>query len=160
MDKLKVKYATYSKATPPQPIRVKVPGWAGSPEHKMEDGSPGQPWHCLPFVEASTYGLELIYPFETECQIINDNGKVRSERDFAQESGGELTGAEFCTCYPKESSKHYLSTTRIDVKAPPGHAIRTEPHPRFFTDDTQTCPLAVIGHLQTDWWPRKLFVVF
>jgi tetratricopeptide (TPR) repeat protein len=160
MDKLKVKYATYSKATPPQPIRVKVPGWAGSPEHKMEDGSPGQPWHCLPFVEASTYGLELINPFEPECQIINDNGMVRIELDFSKESGGELTGAEFSTFYPKQSSKHYHFTTRIDVQAPPGHAIRTEPHPRFFTDDTQTCPLAVIGHLQTEWWPRKLFVVF
>ena len=76
MDKLKVKYATYSKATPPQPIRIKTPGWAGTPD-KMEDGSAGQPWHCLPFVEASTYGLELIYPFDTECQIVNDSGMVR-----------------------------------------------------------------------------------
>jgi tetratricopeptide (TPR) repeat protein len=159
MDKPKIKYATYSKATPPQPIRVKTPGWAGTPD-KMEDGSPGQPWHCLPFVEASTYGLELIYPFDTECQIINDNGLVRIDWDFARESGGELTGAEFSTFYPKEASKHYLFTTRIDVQAPPGNVIRTEPHPRFFTDDTGTCPLAVIGHLQTEWWPRKLFVVF
>jgi tetratricopeptide (TPR) repeat protein len=159
MDKLKVKYATYSKAVPPQPIRIKTPGWAGNPD-KMEDGSPGQPWHCLPFVEASTYGLELIYPFDTECQVINDNGMVRIEWDFAKEPGGDLTGAEFSTFYPKEASKHYLFTTKIDVQAPSGHVIRTEPHPRFFTDDTGTCPLAVIGHLQTEWWPRKLFVVF
>src|SRR5438046_1841934 len=34
-----------------QPVRIKTPGWAGNPD-KMEDGSPGQPWHCLPFVEA------------------------------------------------------------------------------------------------------------
>jgi len=159
MDKLKIKYATYSKATPPQPIRVKTPGWAGTPD-KMEDGSPGQPWHCLPFVEASTYGLELIYPFETECQVVNDNGLVRIDWDFSKEPGGDVTGAEFTTFHPKEASKHYLFTTRIDVQAPAGHVIRTEPHPRFFTDDTQTCPLAVIGHLQTEWWPRKLFVVF
>jgi tetratricopeptide (TPR) repeat protein len=156
---MQIKYATYSKALPPQPIRIKTPGWAGNPD-KMEDGSPGQPWHCLPFVEASTYGLELIYPFDTECQIINDNGLVRIDWDFSKETGGELTGAEFSTFYPKEASKHYLFTTRIDVQAPAGHVIRTEPHPRFFTDDTGTCPLAVIGHLQTEWWPRKLFVVF
>lgn len=159
MEKLQVKYATYSKATPPQPIRVKVPGWAGNPD-KMEDGSPGQPWHCMPFVEASTYGLELVYPFETECQIINDDGMVRIEWDFAKEIGGEVSGAEFSTFYPKEASKHYLFTTRIDVQAPEGHVVRIEPHPRFFTDDSGTCPLAVIGHLQTEWWPRKLFVVF
>ena len=78
MDSLKIKYATYSKAVPPQQTRVKVPGWAGIAD-KMEDGSAGQPWHCMPFVEASTYGLELIYPFETECQIINENGLVRIE---------------------------------------------------------------------------------
>jgi len=156
---MQIRYATYSKAMPPQPVRIKTPGWAGNPD-RMEDGSPGQPWHCLPFVEASTYGLELIYPFEMECQIVNDNGMVRIDWDFAGEAGGDLSGAEFSTFYPKEASKHYLFTTKIDVQAPPGHVIRTEPHPRFFTDDTGTCPLAVIGHLQTEWWPRKLFVVF
>jgi tetratricopeptide (TPR) repeat protein len=159
MDNLKIKYSTYSKATPPQPIRMKVPGWAGIPD-KMEDGSAGQPWHCLPFVEASTYGLELVYPFETECHIINDNGMVRIEWDFSKEPGGELSGAEFATFFPKEASRWYLFTTRIDVQAPPGHVIRTEPHPRYFTDETGTAPVALIGHLQTEWWPRKLFVVF
>ncbi|HEV8607374.1 MAG TPA: hypothetical protein VGQ99_18700, partial [Tepidisphaeraceae bacterium] len=159
MDKLEVKYATYSKAMPPQPIRIKTPGWAGIPD-KMEDGSAGQPWHCLPFVEASTYGLELVYQFETECQVVNDNGLIRFDWDFAKEPGGEVTGGEFAAFFPKEASKYYLFTTRIDVQAPHGHVIRTEPHPRFFTDDTGTVPLAIIGHLQTEWWARKLFVVF
>jgi len=159
MDNLKIKYATYSKAVPPQPTRMKVPGWAGIPD-KMEDGSAGQPWHCMPFVEGATYGLELIYPFETECHIINDNGLVRIDWDFAKEPGGDVTGAEFATFFPKEASKWYLFTTRIDIQAPPGYVIRTEPHPRYFTDDTWTAPNALIGHLQTEWWPRKLFVVF
>jgi Flp pilus assembly protein TadD len=159
MENLKIKYSTYSRATPPQPIRMKMPGWAGVAD-KMEDGSAGQPWHCLPFVEASTYGLELVYPFETECHIVNDNGLVRIEWDFAKEPGGELSGAEFSTFFPKEASRWYLFTTRIDVQAPPGYVIRTEPHPRYFTDETGTAPVALIGHMQTEWWPRKLFVVF
>ncbi len=159
MDNLKIKYATYSKAVPPQQTRMKVPGWAGIAD-KMEDGSAGQPWHCMPFVEASTYGLELIYPFETECQIINENGLVRIDWDFLKEPGGDLSGAEFATFFPKEASKWYLFTTRIDIQAPPGYVIRTEPHPRYFTDDTGTAPNALIAHLQTEWWPRKLFIVF
>ena len=92
MDKLQVKYSTYSKATPPQPIRIKAPGWAGAAD-KMEDGSPGQPWHCLPFVEGAAYGLELVYPYENECHVVNDGGKVRFEWDFANEPGGGVTGA-------------------------------------------------------------------
>src|SRR2546421_6714089 len=67
MDNLFVKYNTYAKVLVPQPIRMTNAKWAGSPE-KMEDGSEPQPWHCLPFVEGSTYGVELIYPYETECQ--------------------------------------------------------------------------------------------
>src|SRR5688572_28765741 len=159
MDKLQIKYATYAKALPPQPIRLKTPGWAGAAD-KMEDGSAGQPWHCLPFVEASTYGLELIYQFDTQCQVINDNGLVRFDWDYSKEPGGDLTGAEFATFFPKEASKYYLFTTRIDIQAPPGYVIRTEPHPRFFTDAINTVPCAIIGHLQTEWWARKLFVVF
>jgi Flp pilus assembly protein TadD len=138
---------------------MEIPGWGGTPD-KMEDGNLGQPWHCLPFVEASTYGLELIYPYETECHIVNDNGLVRIDWDYTKEPGGELTGGEFVTFFPKEASKRYLFNTRLDVVAPPGHVIRTETHPRFWVDDTGTVPPVIAAHVQSEWWPRKLFVVF
>ncbi len=159
MEPLLVRYHTYAKADPPQPIRVKVGDWGGTPQ-KMQDGAAGQPWHCLPFVEASTYGLELVYQYDTECQVINDNGVVRFEWDFRQEPGGELTGGEFISFAPKRASRYYLFNTGLDVVAPPGHVVRTEPHPRFFTDDTDTVPLSMSGHLQQEWYPRLLFVVF
>ena len=159
MDKFKIKFAASSKALPPQPIRIKTPGWGGSAE-KMETGSQPQPWHCLPFVEAATYGLELLYQYDNECHVVNEGGKVRFEWDFASEGGADVTGAEFLTFSPKDAPKHYLFNTRLDVLPPPGHVVRTEPHPRFFTDATGTVPPAVIGHLQNEWWPRKLFVVF
>src|SRR5262249_12114480 len=56
--------------------------------------------------------------------------------------------------------KYYLFNTRLDVQTPPGYVLRTEPHPRYFTDDSGTVPLAMIGHLQNEWYPRSLFVVF
>lgn len=159
MDKLKIKYCAYDKAIPPQQIRMSAGGWGGLPQ-KMEDGSEPQPWHCLPFVEASTHGLELIYPYETECHVVNENGAIRFDWDFARESGGQLTGGEFVTFFPKEASRYYLFNTSLDIQAPPGHVLRTEPHPRFFTDDTGTVPLAMIGQVQTEWWPKRFFVVF
>jgi tetratricopeptide (TPR) repeat protein len=159
MEKLDIKYALYAKAMPPQPIKVKKPGWGGTLD-KMENGSEPQPWHCLPFVEASTYGLELLYQYDTECHVVNDNGKIRYEWDFSKEPGGVLTGGEFMSFAPEHAPKFYLFNTRLDLQAPPGHVIRTEPHPRFYTDDTGTVPVAIGGHVQAEWWPRKLFVVF
>lgn len=160
MEKITVKYAPFSKGNPPQPIRMKPSTWGGPANIKMQDGSEPQPWHCLPFVEGSTYGLELTYPYENECHVHNDDGKLRFEWDFAKEPGGEVTGGEFISFYPKENSKFYLFNTRIDIQSPPGYVLRTEPHPRFFTDDTGEVPISMIGHLQAEWYPRKLFVVF
>ena len=159
MDKLQLKYFTFEKSPPPQPIRMKVPGWSG-PAQKMEDGSEPQPWHCMPFTEGATFGLELVYPFETECEVVNDAGHVRFEWDFAKEADGKLTGGEFVTFFPKEASRFYLFNTGVDLQPPPGYVIRTEPHPRFFTDDTGTVPIAIVGHVQSEWWPKKFFVVF
>jgi Tfp pilus assembly protein PilF len=159
MDKIEIKYATYAKALPPQPVRLKKPGWGGTAE-KMVDGSEPQPWHCLPFVEASTYGLELVYQYDTECHVVNDGGVLRFEWDVTKEPGGVLTGGEFVAFEPKTNSRFYIFNTRVDLQPPPGYVIRTEPHPRFFTDDTGTAPLSIIGHVQSEWWARKFFVVF
>jgi Flp pilus assembly protein TadD len=85
---------------------------------------------------------------------------VRIDWDYASEPGQPLTGFEFRLFSPVRASKYYLFNTRIDIEPPAGHVLRTEPHPRYFTDDTGTCPLAMIGHLQNEWYPRLTFVVF
>ena len=159
MTRLHVEYGVTGHALPPRPIRLEVDGWGGPASEKMVDGSNPQPWHCLPFIEGSTYGLELVYPHETECRIVND-GTVRIEWDFASEPGQKLTGFEFLLFSPVRASKYYLFNTRIDIEPPAGHVLRTEPHPRYFTDDAGTCPLAMIGHLQNEWYPRLTVVVF
>jgi len=159
MEPLTFKYALYGKALPPRPVRVKNPGWGGESQ-KMVDGSEPQPWHCLPFVEGSTYGLELVYQYDTECQVLNDNGVIRFEWDFAAETGEKLTGGEFVSFFPKANSRFYLFNCAMDLQCPAGYVIRTEPHPRFFTDETGTAPIAMIGHVQTEWWPKKFFIVF
>ena len=54
----------------------------------------------------------------------------------------------------------YLFGTSLDIQAPPGYVLRVEPHPRFYRDETETVAPAVCGQVQTEWFPKKLFVVF
>jgi len=159
MQNLRIKYRTAGKALPPRPIRLQLPGWAGSPHLKMINGSEPQPWHCPPFVDGAADGLELIYHYDTECNICHENGDLRIDWDYAKEPGGILGSDEFGVFAPKPS-KFYFFASLVDLQAPPGYVLRTQPHPRFYTDDTGTVPAAVVGHVQTEWWPKKLFVVF
>ena len=159
MDQIRIKYSATDKAQPPQPIRMPTDGWGGLPQ-KTVDGSEPQPWHCLPFVEGSTYGLELIYPYETECRVIHENGTIRFDWDFRREPGVQLTGGEFMAFSPPSASKYYLFNTKLDLQPPSGYVLRTEPHPRFFTADQADVPMPMIGHLQNQWYSRRLFVVF
>ena len=45
-------------------------------------------------------------------------------------------------------------------KTRPVAPVRTEPHPRFYADATDTVPVAVPALLRTEWWPMISFVVF
>src|SRR5262245_50611954 len=159
MESIPIKYCTYAKVLPPERIRMSNVTWGGSPE-KMENGSEPQPWHCLPFVEGSTYGLELTYPYEAECHVVAAGGTIRFDWDYAKELRDNLTGGEFRAFSPIEASEYYAFHTRVDIQAPPGYVLRTEPHPRYFTDRSGTVPLAMIGHLQNEWFPRLLSIVF
>jgi hypothetical protein len=107
MDTLTIRYSTYYADVPPPQPRLANVSWAGSPDKKMEDGSEVQPWHCLPFVEGSTYGLELVYPFETECHVVAERGTIGFEWDFAKEPGGKFVGGEFRAFSPLQASQYY-----------------------------------------------------
>ena len=159
MATLQVKYRLEGKALPPRPVKLAVSGWGGSPALKKENGSEPQPWHCGPFVEGCTHGVELLYQYETECHIINDNGKIRILWDRDKEPGG-LTGPSDFTLSLPLPPQNYLFATSIDLQPPPGYVVRVEPHPRFLTDRTGTVPVAFYGHVQGEWWPKKLFMVF
>ena len=45
------------------------------------------------------------------------------------------------------------------MKVEEGLAIKIEPHPRFYTDPTDTVPIAVPALLR-EWWPMMFFLVF
>ena len=156
-----LKYRTWYKGVPPQPIKLEIPGWAGS-SMGHDDGDKPQPWHCVPFIDGSTYGLELVYPFDTECHIVNENGEMKVLGDFTEEQK-DVTKISPNTALPpfmQFAPGHYGFTSSIDIKTEEGHVIRIEPHPRFYADQTDTVPLPVPGHIGGDFWPRIFFVVF
>jgi hypothetical protein len=55
--------------------------------------------------------------------------------------------------------RYYTYQASLDLKVEEGLAIRTEPHPRFYTDPTNTTPIAVPALIRR-WWPMVYFLVF
>jgi hypothetical protein len=162
-----VKYRTWYRGIPPSPIKLQIPGWAGM-DKNHSDGAIPQPWHCPPFVDGSTYGHELIYPFKSECRVSRIRGELVFEGDFSaedwmlNEQNNHITGDESKKKTPPMMSfapGHYGMSSSLDMEPPDGYVIRTEPHPRFYTDDTGTVPCMLAGHIQR-WWSRIFFVVF
>ena len=140
---------------PPKRIKLEIPGWAGVDKNHSFGAIP-QPWHCPPFVEGNTYGLELIYPFDSECIVKNVDGKIVFDCDFSKEEGYDNSDPPF-QCF---APGHFGFTSSFDFLPPKDHVIRIEPHPKYFTDHTWTTPLAVPGHIHGEWWTKIFFIVF
>ena len=160
MKNLHIKYRTWYKVVPPKQIKLKIPGWSGEQnEHKT--GDKPMPWHCIPFVESSTYGLELCYPFESECRVyLDEKGEVKFDGDFSKDiadcSDNSISFPPFSSFAPG----HFGMTSALDIQAPEDYVLRTEPHPRFYVDTVGDVPCCISGHLQTQWWSKIFFVVF
>jgi hypothetical protein len=54
----------------------------------------------------------------------------------------------------------YTYQLLLDLKVTDDMAVRTEPHPRYYTSPEDDVPLAVPALLRTSWWPMISFVVF
>ena len=115
-----------------------------------------QAWHCLPFSEAARYGIELFYPYPNEFRVSARGGSSFSRGTSGrrpQDYGGEWPP------FRTFGDLYYTYQLSLDLKVEEGFAIRTEPHPRFYTDPTNTTPLAVPALLRR-WWPMVYFLVF
>lgn len=158
--RIELGYRAWNEQLPPRRIKLAIPGWAGD-EVPAKDGARPQPWHCRPFVDAATYGIELVYGFETECRVTRrDDGSIHFEGDFEPEiARAQAAGQNMTHPFGAFAPHHYGMSASVDVMPPAGHVLRIEPHPRFFTDLTGTIPAAVPGHIER-FWPRMFFVVF
>lgn len=151
---MNVTYRLWPNGLAPRRIRMEIPGWAGEPTHELP-----QPWHCKPFVDGATYGLELLYPWKAECVVsTRADGTCEFSGEFRNEGPPEYP-AEW---RPFESfaPNHFGMATGVDIQTEDGCGMMILPHPRYYTDRTGTVPLAVCGLLEKDWWPHVFFLVF
>jgi hypothetical protein len=150
-----VKYRLHGNRPPPQVIKLPVPGWGGEPQPRR-DGNHEQPWHCMPFSEGARYGMELIYPFKEELRIYWRDGRIVLDAEWGPPGDPDMMWPPFRTF----GEDYYSYQLSLDLLPPPGWAIRTEPHPRFYTDPTNTTPLAVPALIRVEWWPMMFFCIF
>jgi hypothetical protein len=151
---MKVKYRTINSGLNPRCTKLEVPGWGGESEPRA-DGSLEHPWHCVPFSEGARYGIELFYPYDNDLSVSTRDGKLIFEGDFGPPPSPDLQWPPFRAF----GTAYYTYQILFDLKVEPGYAIRTEPHPRFYTDPTDTVPIAVPALLR-NWWPMMFFCVF
>ena len=151
----RIKYRLFEPRLRPRRTKLEVPGWAGQPEPRR-DGSHEHPWHCIPFAESAQYGIELFYPFDNELHVTKREGHVVLESDWGPAPDSGIYWPPF-RAFGEEFYSYQLL---LDLKVPDGMAVRTEPHPRYYTSPLDDVPLAVPALLRTNWWPMISFVIF
>ncbi|HUB12899.1 MAG TPA: hypothetical protein VMB34_13165 [Acetobacteraceae bacterium] len=150
-----VKYRLFEPRLNPRRTKIAVPGWAGQPEPRR-DGSHEYGWHCMPFVESAQYGIEMFYPFDNELRVTKRYGHVVLESDWGPDPGTSINWPPFRSF----GEDYYTYQLLLDLNVADDMAVRTEPHPRFYTSPTDDVPIAVPALLRTSWWPIISFVVF
>ena len=147
----KIKYQLNDPGLAPRRTKLEIPGWAGKRKPRV-DGSREQVWHCVPFAEGAQYGIELFYPYDYELRVTTKNGHLVFEGDCGDPPpDSTLQWPPFRTF----ADRFYAYQILLDLKVPKGFAIRTEPHPRFYPDETYTVPIAVPALIR-NWWPMML----
>jgi hypothetical protein len=149
-----VKYRVVEPRLRPRRTKLEIPGWAGERTPRA-DGAQEYVWHCLPFSEGAQYGFEIFYPYDNELHVTTRDGRLVFEGDFGPNPQTGIEWPPFRTF----GEKYFTYQILIDMKPADGWAIRTEPHPRFYTDSTDTVPIAVPALLR-NWWPMMSFIVF
>ncbi|MGH7098556.1 MAG: hypothetical protein ACREE4_12935 [Stellaceae bacterium] len=150
-----VKYRLFEPRLNPRRTRLEVPGWAGQPEPRR-DGSHEQAWHCMPFVESAQYGIELFYPFDNELRVTKRDSRVVLNGNFGPDPETGINWPPFRAF----GEGYYTYQLLLDLQVAEDMAVRTEPHPRFYTSANDDVPLAVPALLRTSWWSMISFVVF
>lgn len=149
-----IKYRMIEERLRPRRTKLQIPGWAGKPEPRA-DGSHEYAWHCVPFSEAAQYGVEIFYPYDNELRVSTREGRLVFEGDFGPAPEDGRLWPPFRTF----GEQFYTYQLLLDLKVEAGLAIKIEPHPRFYTDPTDTVPIAVPALLR-NWWPMMSFMVF
>lgn len=151
-----IKYRLVEPGLRPRRTKLEMPGWGGKAEPR-KDGSHEQVWHCMPFTEGAQYGIELLYPYDNELRVTKRDGQVQLDGDFGE--ADPSSGLQWPP-FRAFGENYYTYQLLLDLKVAENMAVRSEPHPRYYTDANDEVPLAVPALLRTNWWPMISFVVF
>lgn len=109
------------------------------------------PFHCKPWVDGQTMGWTLFYGYLTPVTIrLGDNGRIAVENgaQLAAETGQPRIIDQF-------AQGHFGIGSGYTLQTPPGFVSlllpATQPPPGLH---------ALTGVIETDWYPRQLFLVF
>jgi hypothetical protein len=149
-----IKYRFHDPRLTARRTRVAVPGWGGAQESRA-DGSHEQPWHCIPFSEAATAGIEIFYPYDEELHVTFTDGVFR----FANLSGDPIQDNLESPPFRSFGADYYTYQSSMDFNVGDEFAVKLETHPRFYTDRSGSVPIAVPAIIR-QWWPMIYFVVF
>ncbi len=143
----------FAKAAPyfPDPARAKPnitdedrQRAAGSPPHAV-------PFHCKPWVDGGSIGWTLFYGYVTPVTITNPGaGKIQVEN--LPRLAGESNQPRIIEQFARD---HFGIGSGYTLKTEPGHMSLLLPasHPPPGLE-------AVPGVIETDWYPRQVFLVF
>jgi hypothetical protein len=143
-----VKYRLVEPRLRPRRTKLEMPGWGGTPEPR-KDGSHEQVWHCMPFTEGAQYGIEIFYPYDDELRVSKRDGQVVLDGDFGEPPDSDLQWPPFRAF----GENYYTYQLLLDLQVSEDMAVRSEPHPRYYTATNDDVPLAVPALLRTNWWP-------
>ena len=91
-----------------------------------------------------------------ELRVTRQAGLVKLDADWGPDPENGLNWPPFRPF----GEAFYSYQSVIDLKVPAGWAVRTEPHPRFYAETSDTCPIAVPALIRTSWWPMIFFLIF
>jgi hypothetical protein len=152
MRQVKMRYVMPGLA--PRRTKLEIPGWSGDRAPRA-NGSREQMWHCVLFSEGAQYGVEIFYPLDAELRVTMRDGRLAIDHDLGPSPEPAMDWPPFRNF----GDVYYTFQLLLDLDPGEGYAVRTEPHPRFYSDRTGTCPIAVPA-LVRNWWPMLFFMVF
>ena len=97
----------------------------------------------------------MFYPYDNELRVSTKGGQLVFDGDF----GPAPADGRLWPPFRSFGEQFYTYQILLDLKVEQGLAIKIEPHPRFYTDPTDTVPIAVPALLR-EWWPMMFFLVF
>ncbi len=109
------------------------------------------PFHCKPWVDGQTAGWTLFYGYLTSVTIVGqENGRItiHNLEQLSRETNQSRVIDQF-------SAGHFGIGSGYTLKTPPGLVSLLLP-----ATQSPTGLEAQIGLVETDWYPRQLFLVF